>query len=75
MPARPPAPRVSRRGPRFGDWTKEACQAVEDCVEAQTATDLTVDLAALRALLEGRMPLVWAGASVEAAELPWPPEA
>ena len=48
---------------------------VEDCVEAQTATDLKVDIAALRALLEGRLPLVWAGASAKAAELPWPPEA
>jgi hypothetical protein len=59
---------------RFSAWTKGACAASEPCVEAQTNTDLTVDAAALRALLAGRMPLVAAGAGVADAELPWPPE-
>ena len=44
-------------------------------MEAQTNTDLIVDLEYVRALLESRMPLVWAGRGVADAELPWPPEA
>ncbi|GBF94574.1 hypothetical protein Rsub_06689 [Raphidocelis subcapitata] len=60
---------------RFEHWSKDACSSSEDCVEAQTESDLVVDLAALRALLEGRMPMVWAGARAAEAELPWPPEA
>jgi protein O-GlcNAc transferase len=59
----------------FRHWSKDACSSSEDCVEAQTESDLVVDLAAVRALLEGRMPRVWAGAAVADAELPWPPEA
>lgn len=47
----------------------------EECIEAQTNTDLLVDLAYLRRLLDGRLPLVWAGAATADAELPWPPEA
>lgn len=44
----------------------------EECVEAHTNVDVVVDLAQLRALLQSRLPLVFAGASVEAAALPWP---
>ena len=41
-------------------------------MEAHTNVDVVVDLAQLRALLQSRLPLVFAGASVEAAALPWP---
>ena len=53
---------------------REACRArqTEECVEAHTNVDVVVDLAQLRALLQSRLPLVFAGASVEAAALPWP---
>ena len=44
----------------------------EECVEAHTNVDVVVDLAQLRALLQSRLPLVFGGASVEAAALPWP---
>ena len=33
---------------------------------------MVVDIAALRALLADRLPMVWAGWPVEAAALPWP---
>ena len=36
---------------------------------------MRVDLRAVKKLLDSRMPLVWAGRGVAAAELPWPPEA
>ena len=45
----------------------------EDCVEAHTNVDVVVNLDEVRALLESRLPLVFAGASVEEAALPWPP--
>ena len=41
-------------------------------MEAHTNVDVVVDLAQLRALLQSRLPLVFAGASVESAGLPWP---
>ena len=41
-------------------------------MEAHTNVDVVVDLGDFRALLESRLPLVFAGASVEEAELPWP---
>jgi hypothetical protein len=41
-------------------------------VEAHTNVDVVVDLAQFRALLESRLPLVFGGAPVEAAALPWP---
>lgn len=44
----------------------------EDCVEAHTNVDVIVDLAEFRALLESRLPLVWAKTPVREAALPWP---
>lgn len=61
-----------RDGERFGSWTKEQC-ATEDCVEAHTNVDVIVNLEEFRELLANRLPLVFAGASVEEAALPWPP--
>ena len=53
---------------------RDACLArqTEECVEAHTNVDVVVALAQLRALLQSRLPLVFAGASVETAALPWP---
>ncbi|KAI8470588.1 MAG: hypothetical protein J3K34DRAFT_385246 [Monoraphidium minutum] len=59
---------------RFAHWSRTACQTSEDCIEAQTSSDLRVDLRAVKALLAGRMPLVAARKGVKAAELPWPPD-
>ncbi len=41
-------------------------------MEAHTNVDVVVDLAALKDLLDSRLPLVFGGASVVNAELPWP---
>ncbi len=49
------------------------CAQTEDCVEAHTNVDVVVNLDEFRALLESRLPLVFGGASVEEAALPWPP--
>ena len=43
-----------------------------ECVEAHTNVDVVVDVQELRDLLDSRMPLVFGGATVEEAELPWP---
>lgn len=64
--------------PRFGSadlqtGLKQLCAQTEDCVEAHTNVDVVVNLDEFRALLESRLPLVFAGASVEEAALPWPP--
>ena len=48
------------------------CAQTEDCVEAHTNVDVVVNLGELRALLDSRLPLVFAGASVQDAALPWP---
>ena len=45
----------------------------EDCVEAHTNVDVVVNIEELRALLVSRLPLVFAGATVKQAALPWPP--
>lgn len=45
----------------------------EDCVEAHTNVDVVVNIEEVRALLASRLPLVFAGASVKQAALPWPP--
>ena len=45
----------------------------EECVEAHTNVDVIVDLQAVRALLDSRLPLVFQGKSVKEASLPWPP--
>ncbi|KAF8072370.1 ALDH10A8 [Scenedesmus sp. PABB004] len=52
-----------RDAARFADWTTAEC-VTEDCTEASTRVDITVDLPALQALLDSRLPLVFAGASV-----------
>jgi protein O-GlcNAc transferase len=56
---------------RFGRWAPRQCDT-EECVEAHTNVDVVVDVPALRALLASRLPLVYAGASVADAALPWP---
>ena len=64
-----------RLGPCAGEMLKRslAWAQTEDCVEAHTNVDVVVNLDEVRALLESRLPLVFAGASVEEAALPWPP--
>jgi hypothetical protein len=77
LPRRPfdPHPKIKTPKPtRFELWDKDSCHYAEDCVEAQTDTDIVLDLNAIKALLDSRMPLLWDGKSVRAAELPWPPE-
>jgi len=44
----------------------------EDCVEAHTNVDVVVDLHQFKELLDSRLPLVFAGATVAMAEVPWP---
>ncbi|WIA28051.1 hypothetical protein OEZ86_010636 [Tetradesmus obliquus] len=56
---------------RFANWSKSEC-LTEDCTEAATRVDIVVDLAAFKALLDSRLPLVFAGKSVQQAALPWP---
>ncbi|KAK9828787.1 hypothetical protein WJX72_002076 [[Myrmecia] bisecta] len=64
---------INRRdGERFGDWTYEQC-STEDCVEAHTNVDVVVNIEEFRELLASRLPLVYGGASVEDASMPWPP--
>ncbi|KAK9813868.1 hypothetical protein WJX73_002532 [Symbiochloris irregularis] len=60
-----------RDGERFGNWTHQQC-ASEECVEAHTNVDVVVNIEELRALLASRLPLVFAGASVKQAAIPWP---
>lgn len=57
---------------RFGAWTDAQCK-VEECVEAHTNVDIIVDIPQLKLLLDSRLPLVFAGASVKAASAIWPP--
>jgi protein O-GlcNAc transferase len=57
---------------KFGNWTVGECWT-EECVEAHTNVDVIVDLQAVRALLDSRLPLVFQGKSVQDASLPWPP--
>ena len=47
-------------------------EQTEDCVEAHTNVDVVVNLGELQALLDSRLPLVFAGAGVHDAALPWP---
>jgi hypothetical protein len=42
------------------------------CSQAHTNVDVIVNLEEFRALLASRLPLVFAGASVAEAALPWP---
>lgn len=41
-------------------------------MEAHTNVDVVVDLQQFKELLDSRLPLVFAGATVASAELPWP---
>jgi hypothetical protein len=45
---------------------------IEDCTESATKVDIIVDIPALKALLDSRLPLVFRGVSVAKAALPWP---
>ena len=42
-------------------------------MEAHTNVDVVANVPELRAMLETCLPLVFSGASVEDAALPWPP--
>jgi hypothetical protein len=42
-------------------------------LQAHTNVDVIINLEEFRALLASRLPLVFAGASVSEAALPWPP--
>lgn len=63
---------VPRDGERFGSWNKAQC-LTEDCIEGHTNVDIVINLDELGALLAGRLPLVFSGASVKDASIPWPP--
>lgn len=41
-------------------------------MEAHTNVDVIVDLAEFKALLDDRLPHVWAGEGVQQASIPWP---
>lgn len=56
---------------RFTNWTSAEC-LIEDCTESATKVDIIVDIPALKALLDSRLPLVFRGVSVAKAALPWP---
>jgi len=57
---------------KVAHWPPEQC-GTEECVEAHTKVDVKVDIPALRALLESRLPLVFSGTPVAKARIPWPP--
>ena len=59
-------------GCRFGNWTDSQCKT-EECVEAHTNVDVIVDIPQLKKLLDSRLPMVFRGASVQAASAIWPP--
>lgn len=66
-------------GSRLCCWAQSAasnpappCQTTALHPQAHTNVDVIVDIAAFRALLADRLPLVFAGWPVEAAALPWP---
>jgi hypothetical protein len=67
----PAAARARASSRRFSNWTKQECY-IEDCVEAATNVDVAVDLPALKALLDSRLPLVFNGTSIADARAPWP---
>ena len=48
------------------------CVQTEDCVEAHTNVDVVVNVNEFRALLQDRLPHIWAGKSVAEAAIPWP---
>eukprot|EP01025_Chloroclados_australasicus_P033323 TRINITY_DN3394_c0_g2_i1.p1 TRINITY_DN3394_c0_g2~~TRINITY_DN3394_c0_g2_i1.p1 ORF type:complete len:602 (-),score=77.39 TRINITY_DN3394_c0_g2_i1:347-2152(-) len=60
-----------RDNQRFKNWTFLDCSS-EECVEAHTNVDVVVNLQELKEILDSRLPLVFAGASVQEAELKWP---
>ncbi|PNW72188.1 hypothetical protein CHLRE_16g678600v5 [Chlamydomonas reinhardtii] len=56
---------------KVGHWPAGQC-GTEECVEAHTNVDVIVDLAEFKALLDDRLPHVWAGEGVQQASIPWP---
>ncbi|KAJ9523194.1 hypothetical protein QJQ45_023985 [Haematococcus lacustris] len=64
-----------REEAKVAHWPASQC-GTEECVEAHTRVDVLVDLdevgLGVRALLDSRLPLVWAGKAVREATLPWP---
>ena len=56
---------------RFGNWTAAQCDT-QDCLEAHTGVDVVVDVAELKALLDDRLPLVYARSPTPNAEIEWP---
>eukprot|EP00955_Chlamydomonas_euryale_P105541 365646-Chlamydomonas_euryale.AAC.4 len=56
---------------RYKDWYPEECHARE-CLQPQGSADLVVDVAAVVAMLDAKLPRVRAGESVEALKEPWP---
>lgn len=56
---------------RVGHWPAGQC-GTEECVEAHTNVDVIVNIEEFKALLDDRLPYVWAGAKVETAAIPWP---
>ncbi|KAG2434032.1 hypothetical protein HXX76_007760 [Chlamydomonas incerta] len=56
---------------KVGHWPAGQC-GTEECVEAHTNVDVIVDLDEFKALLDDRLPHVWAGESVQKATIEWP---
>jgi hypothetical protein len=56
---------------RFSNWTSKECR-IQECVEAHTNVDIVVDLEQLKSMLDVRLPLVFAGASVFKTDSVWP---
>lgn len=57
---------------KFGNWSDAQCKT-EECVEAHTNVDIIVNLDQVKLLLDARLPLVFAGASVRDTWSLWPP--
>jgi hypothetical protein len=56
---------------RFGNWTSKQCH-LEECVEAHTNVDIVVNLDELKAMLDTRLPRVFAGEPVTKLASVWP---
>ncbi|GLI68019.1 hypothetical protein VaNZ11_012320 [Volvox africanus] len=56
---------------KVGHWPAGQC-GTEECVEAHTNVDVIVNIPEFKALLDDRLPFVWAGATVSEAAIPWP---
>lgn len=64
--------RQAVRRSTLSDYDQSCPSSLQDCVESLTHVDVRVDVAALRALVAGRLALIRGGASVAEAALPWP---